>query len=564
MKLDSADRTLRDILKTYFFYIPRFQRPYSWEPEQVEELWEDAVQESDGDYFIGSMVAHKKGEDTVAVIDGQQRLTTLMMLLCVIRDAAGKHGHDSLANGTHTFIERKDENDEDRFVLNTETSFPYLHDEIMSRDEPDLGADVGSEEEAIAAAYDQLRAFVDGTVESVTDNPSLSEAKRTAKVGAELKALRDKMLGLRLIFVLVDDQDDATTIFVTLNSRGKDLEPGDLVKAHLLQLLPKKQHLDKPRLKWEGIVDLLDGADPPIKVTDFLLAFWRSRYGQTTAKKLHKDVRKEIKKPQAAAFLDQLVKDSKSYVHATDPDTKKWPTEAAEAAESLRFFREFGIRQPMPLLLSLVREYETKRLTVSQLTRALRAIEDFAFTWTVLANKSSSGGMSFLYARFAREILNAKDANARGKVIDRLVADLRLRRPLKAEFDEAFAALWFTNDRPADKKRVQYALRRVYKAQSPQSAKAIDFTHMTIEHLASQSDGVKSQTGRIGNLIYVTEALNGKLANKKWEDKLKLLNATKGQWVPDDVKAVTKWSSKAIVDRTNALAEFGRSKVWKG
>ncbi len=563
MKLDSADRTLREILNTYFFFIPRFQRPYSWELEQVDELWEDAVQESDDDYFIGSMVVHKKGEDTVAVIDGQQRLTTLMMLLCAIRDAAAEVGHEGLANGTHTFVERIDENDDSRFVLNTETSFPFLHDEILSREDAELSAKVGREEEAIRDAYERLVEYVAGTVGAILTNPTIAKGKKKAAVGEALKKLRDKVLALRLIFVLVGDQDDATTIFVTLNSRGKDLEPADLVKAHLLQLLPKKQHLDAPRLKWEGIIDRFDAADPPLRMTDFLLASWRSRFGPTSAKKLQKDVRKQIKKQEAAAFLDDLVADSKRYLHATDPDTRRWSHEAAEAAESLRFFRDFGIRQPMPLLLSLVREYEEKRLSVPQLIRALRVVEDYVFAWTVLANKTSTGGMSLFYGRYAREIRDAADKVARGVVINKLAAELRSKRPLPVEFDEAFGALWFTNDRPVDKKTVQYALKRIYRHQSPQGAAAVDFSRMTIEHLASQADGVKNG-GRIGNLIYVTEALNSKLASKDWDGKRAALKATQDQWVPPDVKKAEKWKTAQIAERTNALAELGRAKIWKG
>lgn len=52
MKLSSTDRTVRQILSTYFFFIPRFQRPYSWTTDNVTELWEDAIQESSDDYFI--------------------------------------------------------------------------------------------------------------------------------------------------------------------------------------------------------------------------------------------------------------------------------------------------------------------------------------------------------------------------------------------------------------------------------------------------------------------------------------------------------------------------------
>jgi hypothetical protein len=61
-----------------------------------EELSEDAIQDSDGDYFIGSMVVHplSKSSDTVAVVDGQQRLTTLLMFLYAVRDAADERGVD--------------------------------------------------------------------------------------------------------------------------------------------------------------------------------------------------------------------------------------------------------------------------------------------------------------------------------------------------------------------------------------------------------------------------------------------------------------------------------------
>jgi hypothetical protein len=561
MKLDASDRTLRAILNTYYFFIPRFQRPYSWDIEQVEELWEDAVQESGPDYFIGSMVVYPHRDDTMAVIDGQQRLTTLMMLLCAIRDAAEANGDTKLANGTHTFVERTDENDEDRFVLNTETSFPYLHDEVLSRDDAELGAHVGREELAIEAAYGRIKQYVGALVEAVEIDPKLGAPKKKEKISSELNELRDKLLGLRLIFVEVGDQDAATTIFVTLNSRGKDLEPADLVKAHLLQLLPTSKHLDRPRLKWESIIDKFDASQTPLSMTDFLLAVWRSRYGQTTAKKLHKDVRREIKKAQAEGFLNDLVADAELFRRVNEPEYHAWTREGKAAASSLRFFRDFGIRQPMPLLLSLIREYEAKRITATQTARALRAIEDYHFTWNVLANRSSSGGMSLLFGRFARELLQASDKNARGVVINRLCADLKARRPTSAEFDEAFGSLRFTDSYTSEKRVIQYVLARIYMHESPQAA--IDFSHMTIEHLEPQASG-SQEVGSIGNLILVTEALNGNLKNSNWAEKRELLRQANDQWIPSDVKNARAWGSDEIGNRTAKLTKLGRTTIWAG
>jgi hypothetical protein len=89
-------------------------------------------------------------------------------------------------------------------------------------------------------AFERVRAYVDDLVTSVLEDPTIPEDDRQARLLERLKDVRDKVLNLRLIFIEVGDQDEATTIFVTLNSRGLDLEPADLVKAHLLNLLPKK------------------------------------------------------------------------------------------------------------------------------------------------------------------------------------------------------------------------------------------------------------------------------------------------------------------------------------
>ena len=73
-----------------YYQIPSYQRPYSWENEQIDELWDDimtAFEEGKEEYFLGSIIVSKEeGDKYLEVIDGQQRLTTLMILFCVLRD----------------------------------------------------------------------------------------------------------------------------------------------------------------------------------------------------------------------------------------------------------------------------------------------------------------------------------------------------------------------------------------------------------------------------------------------------------------------------------------------
>jgi len=84
-----------------FYEIPRYQRPYRWTDEHVEQLWDDlyeSFENGENSYFLGSIVTVKQNGDSSKkdVVDGQQRLTTLMILFCVIRDLYPNLNENSL------------------------------------------------------------------------------------------------------------------------------------------------------------------------------------------------------------------------------------------------------------------------------------------------------------------------------------------------------------------------------------------------------------------------------------------------------------------------------------
>ena len=83
MKIQCQDHSVEFILQSHYFEIPRFQRPYSWERDNWEEFWNDVFLTKQQDYFIGSIVTFAKGQYK-AIVDGQQRLTTITLLLAAI------------------------------------------------------------------------------------------------------------------------------------------------------------------------------------------------------------------------------------------------------------------------------------------------------------------------------------------------------------------------------------------------------------------------------------------------------------------------------------------------
>jgi uncharacterized protein with ParB-like and HNH nuclease domain len=108
VKIESKDTDIESLLDASYFHIPRFQRPYSWEADNVTDFWNDIVANKSDDYFIGSMVVYKKAKQQYGVVDGQQRLTTITILLCVIRDCFHELGCEDFAAGIHALIEKKD------------------------------------------------------------------------------------------------------------------------------------------------------------------------------------------------------------------------------------------------------------------------------------------------------------------------------------------------------------------------------------------------------------------------------------------------------------------------
>jgi uncharacterized protein with ParB-like and HNH nuclease domain len=157
MKIESQDRTIDQLLKGHTFIIPRFQRPYSWEPDHINAFWNDVTENMNDSYFIGSMVVYKTGRSSLSIVDGQQRLTTITILLCAIREGFKALERTDLAEGLQAYIEQKNRDNEVEYVLKTETSFPFLQEEVLKNAPADAPYEVGREEEAIEKAYNIFR-----------------------------------------------------------------------------------------------------------------------------------------------------------------------------------------------------------------------------------------------------------------------------------------------------------------------------------------------------------------------------------------------------------------------
>lgn len=572
----STHQTVEQVLQVGFYEIPRFQRPFSWTADNIGDFWTDTVQSETADYFIGAFIVYEADDEqpgrqhNYSVVDGQQRITTITILLAAVRDAFAREGATDLASGLQQYIARVDRRNQARLILQTEGGFPYLQAHVQSFPPQETANDaLRGDERLIQGAYDFFTDELKSLRTSTLDDSTIPPADRPSRYIEALESIRDRILGLNVILVIVDNEDDAYIIFETLNTRGKDLSLVDLVRNFLLRDLREPEGPgDVPRARFNQILAKLQEVEPPLDPSEFILHSWNSRYQYTSSKRIFRQMKEQIRtREKKVALLRALEQDVELYIRVRRPHAGSWPTQMREVQRSLRALRTFNMSQPVPVLLSALRAYEDDVVRMATLKKLFRAIEVFHFTFTAVAGKSSSGGVSTRYALHARQFLGASRDQANGNVAD-LIQKLRSGLPTRDEFMAGFQRLGYMSTETRAKPLVQYVLEGLYRHESGGSAE-IDFSNMTIEHLASENprsaadDLEEAPVAAIGNLILVSESLNNRLANKSFPQKKQLLAAQQGLFVDQLVLAADEWGEEQIAERTTAMGALAFDHAWR-
>lgn len=240
--------------KEFVFRIPLYQRPYAWQREQAEELLDDLLgfvgsgTEPINDlnpYFLGSIVVIKEDHKPEAeVVDGQQRLTTLTILLSAIRSLLT--GDD--AKGLTDYVYEKGnpiEETEDRFRLTLrERDAEFFRDHIQKEGQ-----------------FDKLRALDTGKLSDSQINVrqnALVLVDRLKKLSPDARKRLAQFVIKQCFLVVVSTPDFASAyrIFTVLNNRGLDLSHSDILKSDIIGKIPQGEQ-EKYGKKWEDTEELL-------------------------------------------------------------------------------------------------------------------------------------------------------------------------------------------------------------------------------------------------------------------------------------------------------------------
>ena len=510
--LTATQQTLAKIFSDdYVFNIPGYQRPYAWDPEQAEELLADLLTALDdapdniddsAQYFLGSIVLIKSPTASEAtVVDGQQRLTTLTLLLSTIRAAVG--------DGT---------------VQANITDFIYEKGNIVKNQSKRYRLTLRERDREFFRDYVQHE---DGLPKLLALNDVLPDAQRRLRANAEVLSARLAQLDQAqlihlvqfiitrcvLVTVSTPDLDSAYRIFGVLNSRGLDLSASDILKAEIIGGIPPALR-DAYTTKWEDQEEDL-GRDAFGDLFSHIRMVFRKAKPQGTLLKEFKQHVALMAEPQR--FVDELLMPMAAAFRDITDASYASQFNAEQVNDRLRWINRIEFKDWLPPALAFVVRH---RNDPDAMLAFLVDLERLAYS--MLACKT---GINERIERFGKltaaieqgQALNAPDS------------------PLQLSAQEQFAtyraldgALYATHSARA----MSVLLLRLNALLSDASA-SFEYEVVTVEHVMPQQPAPNSQwivwvpdTGarqqwvhRLGNLVLLNRKKNSAASNRDFAYK---------------------------------------------
>lgn len=555
MKVEARSQLIKQVLNKGQFIIPEYQREYDWNEDNLELFLEDINEiNEEENYFIGHMVCEGEYNGNIfKVIDGQQRITTITIMLSALRDVFFEKDLEKFANGIHNkFIFSTDVEENEFVVLENQMPYPTLQSYVQSlpekKDKKTKPTKVG--EKKIVHAYNKF----------FSEFSKLDEDK--------LKLLRDKILNLEVIFVAVDDEVDAFTIFETLNAKGKDLTALDMIKNQVFKNYDKECHLNQPNDNWKKILNNIDQNN-----MKFLNNFWASRFKKVSDKNIYKEFIRETKlgKFNYNSFVDDLLDDSIIYKNIISPKKEDWEKDEFDIFISLNAISIFNVKVANAMILSVLREYKKRKISLKYCKLALGAIEKFHFLNNAICSFRSSG-LDTMYSRISRDLYNAEDKHLKHNFIDKMVSDLNEKKPIKekviANIDEK---LYYSKENKAgekQKKLVKYVLEKIEYSKHNSN---IDFLDTSIEHIypekAKNNDWTeileKEKIKNISNLTLLDRGLNSEVGNSKFSKKKSIILSKSNLLATKEIFETNyDWTTDELSRRKELIIDLIYEGIW--
>lgn len=566
------------------FSIPDFQRNYSWGDSQLEQFWIDIAAVAEGkfpDHFLGPIVL-LNSESRKPVIDGQQRLTTLVILAGVIRDRFVMEYEDPqyTVDGTSQVYS----NLLNPLIFLTDLTTPLLQGNYQIKNILESYV-LRHPKSELRKKFSDRRARLTPTEKRATKNLVAAHSYFELKLKTwvedfspikqtQLERMRDLVAAIseriQFLTIEVENEDDAFTIFETLNERGLKLSPADLIKSYILRkIIEENNSANRDEIIdiWDQIMEALGDYD----VTNFLRHYLLTVHEGSIQKKVIFTKIKEEVEPKDRSItpisprkkLEDIKFAALNYAQLLVNSSSNFENSQIEV--SLKKLNMIGDNHRIFLLKILQAGFEDQ-----DLLKAIKSVEVLMFRWVICGENAQ---VLENHLQTASHMVKKSDSASVTKACQFLIGI--------CPSDEAFK-LALTSKSTRDTKLQAYALRSICLGLTG-SEVTTNRNKVSVEHIAPQKpqdqewyDRVaKKETGendpegtkvyedyvyQWGNITILEQKLNSSVQNNVWAIKKAGLGKNKGYngssiAATKELMDIEEWNSDVIEKRTDWFSE---------
>lgn len=517
MSLDAKDKKIYDLLNDKQFIIPENQRKYVWEMNNWKELFDDILliyKEQMSSHFVGSIVLKSiKINDGIKnhyiVIDGQQRISTITILFCVIAFIYAENGYIERYNGMKKFLLVMDDEFKPHAMISNEAN-PSINKlvEFLYGDFEGLVLN--------ASTLSDYNSYLNSLkiTKNVKECFSYFYSVIHKTIGQninELTKIQNVIIEINYIDIVAKEDEDAYTIFEILNARGKPLSDYELLRNFILKYTNKDEKI-KIKKDLSHLENLLGG-----NIDIFLKHYVTHKYGKKSDNKENRPYKilvtneKENDKNELMADLICKAKYYDKIVNYNDC--------SADEKKIFMFFRQRRQQQFRPIIMGLMHQKEMSFMSEVEYLEAIKYLYAFFVCYNVIGEQTSNKIEDIVYG-YSEKIEN----NYSNEVILNMKKSMGERIPSERHLKNSIRNIKYSNKVKAysGNKKAEN-VRAIFEFIEREMGCTLDLPtdSINIEHCYpdSQDDGNELNFS-LGNLMLLEKSLNDECQNKNLINKI--------------------------------------------
>ncbi|MDZ8105867.1 MAG: DUF262 domain-containing HNH endonuclease family protein [Nostoc sp. DedQUE12a] len=563
--MKASETTLRNLLEGgKQFQIPLFQRPYSWKEKNWKTLWEDLMSlyndEVQGSYFLGPIVTQAElgtadGITPYIVIDGQQRLTTLSILLAALRNHLKKYDEQMSEQIYEFYLINKYQKNDDYFkVLPTQNDRDAYKIIVEGKTGKSKNPPLKTGE--INEAY---KFFDKRLKESVPDQDTPLDLTRLKKIILEQ---------LVVVNITSDANDNPYLIFESLNNKGEELTQVDLVRNYIFMRLPHEEREEVYENEWLPFIESFKSSVSQKEYADELTnAFWfylRKDGEAVNQKEIYKNIKKrfDTSRMGVKSELQNLILFAKYYQRLNFCEQEPEP----KLRHYFQRLKRLDFMTCQIFLLNVYYEYEQESFSLDKFEEILRYLESYFVRrlFAGISTKSLGSVFNALYSEVQK--VNPTD------LVDGLQQVLKGYDKSKVWPDDDALRDGIMTKGVYTKSLTDRAKLLLESLESSLTKEKVKSDSLTIEHILPQTLNKEWKTMLGGNHASVQKkwlhtlgnltltGYNSEMGNKPFSEKLVYFN-TSNLSLNHYFRQIYVWNEEAIKKRAEHLADIA-IKVW--